>query len=78
MDSRKLTKSFDKKKSSIKSAPTPNPKKSAHMLKLWACYGLSNPARKKFWALFSNEKTIIQNWAASLPLSQRQLFSRNV
>ena len=47
---------------SIKSAPPPNPKKSAHMLKLWAYYGLSNPARKKFWALFSNEKTIIEKW----------------
>ena len=32
------------------------------MLKLWAYYGLSNPTRKKFWALFSNEKTIIQKW----------------
>ena len=33
---------------SIKSAPSPNPKKLAHMLKLWDYYRLSNPARKKF------------------------------
>ena len=46
----------------IESAPPPNPKKLDHMPKLWAYYGLSNPARKKFWALFSNEKTIIQKW----------------
>ena len=53
---------------SIKSVPPPNPKKLTHLLKLWAYYGLSNPARKQFWALFSNEKTIIQKWEWKLAI----------
>ena len=41
-------------------------------------YGLLNPARKKMWALFFNNKTIVKSGGASLPLSQRLLLSGSV